>query len=1019
MGATISDAMLQVNPGTHDTLITLPNGNLVWIAPKSTTSFRVYESSDRVNWTLRISPTVTALPSGSVKYTTAIGHDGTYIVLVYVCNDGSVRSRVITISGWTATSEQIAYPATSGISIRILDVSVSPTGAVMLAIFYGGPSGDRQGYILRLRTAAGSWVAITKTNINTNSTGKANVVEIAVGWYKAVNSNIRRFGLFYAWGAPASDQGITYIHASVNETDGTGLSRQTVPGFSGFCNIGYPSDASFATVPRRIRAIGTNVTNVLAFGVNSQKYIGDGSYDFDYGVGVVSVSAFGANAAADTFNPLWLARMTPDGYPYPNTADGNFAITFAYDNEGNPSFNMVSSAVTFLNIRFTASGGSGSQFQYIKGTVSHVLAIKNYSNASSRSVEVRVGGAWEGTSPTYGIGGNTSLNWTNKRHDTVFQDRTTLYGVMASATPPVVTEVSPAANQTVASSTPLLGVTVVTRPGGSRGTPVAAFTPKYTIANDAAFTSGVVNFTGGKKTYGAYTDSSSRTKVTDQWTAAPIPSASKYLKALVVDAYGNESNSFATSSPFVITHPAKPVNIKPVYSETDPPAVPYYDPNNVGYSEHVVSWDFSDAWPDDYQTAYQINIIAWRGGDPPVIGIIGNTGKVPSANKSAVIQVPSEYRNWDIRFSVNLWDRYDQSVEVGGNGSLLAYDSSSVTSITPTQVDQIGNIITNAPAFDYVIEDGYFDTAYLDIVITQGNKTIAARQVQNPGLTGTVAFPSCLENNSSYTVTAAVTDIKGLRREKVYNYNTSWAPPVAPSDVSVSLAAYNIENQSYAEVRWTDATKDPDWVAWTIYRQVDQINAQGQVVLTGPLELIAVSTADGASMSYRDYFAPSGVRVGYIVRQMANRFGSVIESINTAQTSTYPVSDGYWLIDPTPEDPANASFRLYSVTADSYTRKYESQITHIIGRGNHEDRGDDLGREGSLTAQLRDSATGTARVKRMRIEKMKEEARSLFLRNPFGDIWAVSVGDIQVDRIAGVGLMEFVDLTIPYTEVYS
>jgi hypothetical protein len=59
----------------------------------------------------------------------------------------------------------------------------------------------------------------------------------------------------------------------------------------------------------------------------------------------------------------------------------------------------------------------------------------------------------------------------------------------------------------------------------------------------------------------------------------------------------------------------------------------------------------------------------------------------------------------------------------------------------------------------------------------------------------------------------------------------------------------------------------------------------------------------------------------------------------------------------------------------------------------------------------------TPRAVRQAIETIKQNQDSLVLRNPFGDSWDVYVSGISVERVAGVGSSEFVDITIPYLEM--
>jgi hypothetical protein len=130
---------------------------------------------------------------------------------------------------------------------------------------------------------------------------------------------------------------------------------------------------------------------------------------------------------------------------------------------------------------------------------------------------------------------------------------------------------------------------------------------------------------------------------------------------------------------------------------------------------------------------------------------------------------------------------------------------------------------------------------------------------------------------------------------------------------------------------------------------------------------------------------------------------------------TLPSGD-YWLIDEL--NPDVGSIKLHSVKEDSYKETREQASYLVVGRGRHADLGEVVGVEGSLVGQIRDDLTRTARSKKQALEAFRKESKPAYLRNPFGDIWKVTIGDIQVSRIAGVGASEFVDVTIPYEQVF-
>lgn len=1015
----IADPMIRWD-GVQKNIIILPNGNTVVVVPKTTTSFRVFESSDAVNYVVVGNYTVSAAFG---RYSAIVNKDGTKIMLVYRCIDDSIKCRLITVSGWTAAVEEIAYPATANISLNLIDIDVSLNDAYVLAFPYASTGTDKTGYITRIRTSAGVWVAGNKVTLSATEGYKNHVASVTVAWYKTISATARRFTILVGWGSRDADKGVKWIHASVNEVDGSALSIQDL-GYLPYGMLGYVTGSSFAMHPRRTRVIGLSDPNHQAMAISSGQMVTRKITSFlsTQTAGVFKITTPGINAAADIMSSTIVG--------FPNSGHtcrfdiGGKCISFAYDGDGNPSFcfyDMVSVE--------SQSGSKTIDTSMVEG---RVLAIA--APTTNPVVSLREGGNALNTARyRTSMSGYTSVDFLNKRHTISLQWLSNLWFTVAQHAIPIVTSVKPDSGAVITSSTPVVGGTAKTLPGFNRLP--TYFYSDYTIAFDAGFTTGLYSLRGGLHQFGVYTapdrsrglpidpawdtdrGSINSTAYEDKWNGTPIPSGSRYIKTTIQDVYGNQSDAVATATPFSIAHSPMAQSITPPYSTTDPPAFPYVDVESVGYSLHYVGWKFSDAWPEDAQVAYQIQVFNSSNS------VVYDTGKVISTNENASIRVPFANRNEILSFTVIVWDAYDQSATISGTsqyGSLLAYIGPLITSFVCTTLDGSGNINSNAPAFSYSITEGLYPTTSLDVVITQGSTIIASRSVPDPGASGLIVFPSSLSNASDYTFTAHAVDSNGLKGPYVLQGSTLWTPPATPTDVAVSLVNYNVENLSNIALSWTDTSRDTDWMGWNIYRQINQIDPNtGSVIFNGPVVLLYYSIEDQATMQYLDYTAPSGMQISYTVRQVANRFGSIIESASSAAVICLPVSDGYWLIDPMPEDINNSSFKLWSVTSESYTMKTESQITHIIGRGNHEDRGDDLGKEGSLGAKLRDSGSTTARQKKLRLEAVKSEARSLLLRNPFGDIYFVSVGDINVDRIAGTGISEFVDVTIPYTEVYE
>lgn len=170
-----------------------------------------------------------------------------------------------------------------------------------------------------------------------------------------------------------------------------------------------------------------------------------------------------------------------------------------------------------------------------------------------------------------------------------------------------------------------------------------------------------------------------------------------------------------------------------------------------------------------------------------------------------------------------------------------------------------------------------------------------------------------------------------------------------------------------------------------------------------------------------DFLVPAGVTYLraeiYAADPVGGGAGQVrVDNISLAGRSTsYAVeTEDYWLIDP---DAPENSVRLWHVTGDSFTEEFEETFIPIIGRGRKHEIGTRYGYSGSLTAQLFDWPEATAREQRLQLELLRNERKYLYLRNPFGDIWQVAPGAIQITRTGGVGKREFADVSIPYSEV--
>lgn len=209
----------------------------------------------------------------------------------------------------------------------------------------------------------------------------------------------------------------------------------------------------------------------------------------------------------------------------------------------------------------------------------------------------------------------------------------------------------------------------------------------------------------------------------------------------------------------------------------------------------------------------------------------------------------------------------------------------------------------------------------------------------------------------------------------------------------------------YVRLEWDDTGVLVDFYSWRLYRRL-----AGDIVWEGP---IYETTDNVASYTFDDYFANENVGVEWGLTQVTQ-----VSSVQTEQPYTIisdtPASEDYWILHPTDE---TLNVRLYHVTEDTYHDEYEESMMLLIGRGRKKDQGTNFGVSGSLTADIRDQSGETAKEQKAKLEALKESQSDLYLRTPFGQVWNVTLGQLEFTRTAGVGLREFGSMTIPYDEV--
>lgn len=213
----------------------------------------------------------------------------------------------------------------------------------------------------------------------------------------------------------------------------------------------------------------------------------------------------------------------------------------------------------------------------------------------------------------------------------------------------------------------------------------------------------------------------------------------------------------------------------------------------------------------------------------------------------------------------------------------------------------------------------------------------------------------------------------------------------------------SLPGRGYVLVEWTSQGRHADWYGYRVYmREVGQ-----------PDWRLAYETVENkTNYTYHLWQFAARVPQEFVVVEIIRvGVGQPTELAFGPATSITPEADDtYWLIHPTDE---TLTCRIEHVTSDNLSDEHEFEIIELIGRGRSIDRGSNFGVTGSLDVELRPMGDGTtARVQRRSLEALATATETLWLRNPFGDIYSVALGDLRFERVAGTGTSEHLTGTI-------
>jgi hypothetical protein len=472
-----------------------------------------------------------------------------------------------------------------------------------------------------------------------------------------------------------------------------------------------------------------------------------------------------------------------------------------------------------------------------------------------------------------------------------------------------------------------------------------------------------------------------------------------YIRPQTTSEFGQLSFPGPTTS-FIVSHP-------PQVSLPTPTGNEVIQWNVLG---NQIKWKFVDTSPSDFQTAYQVQVINNTSGASVI-----DTGKVTSQDQFYNAVIPAPSLGQTLKWRVRLWDS-DDVAGLYNNYSLFRPYQAPTMALTPP-----GTIMTPVPTFAWTFTPGTAGAqTQIRLVVSnypEGTVVYDSGKINHTASTFTLPRPVLTKGNR-YTVNLTTYDAVGLlAQDEEVNIPTNWTGPTQPF-FNVLLDDY--DDNGFVRIAWSSSVVDPNFYKWRVYRR-DEENPEWV--------LVGETASLDAQIDMLDVLAPAHLLVDYTVVQVKIFSGTEasmeIESDVGAIQSVQPEATKYWMVEEGLQGLSSAQLLdttyikvpVEHVTGDSFTEKYESAIHNVPGRGNKRDVGQRWGYDGSLTAQLYGLGDLTPRQERKQLELMRQQRRKVWLRTPFGDVWQITLGEVQVQRIEGVGVNEYTTVTIPYTEV--
>ncbi|AKC02757.1 minor tail protein [Gordonia phage GordTnk2] len=463
-----------------------------------------------------------------------------------------------------------------------------------------------------------------------------------------------------------------------------------------------------------------------------------------------------------------------------------------------------------------------------------------------------------------------------------------------------------------------------------------------------------------------------------------------YARVRCTDVW-DQSGAWSDPITFAVVHPPVPVNLIPNGGAS-------FDQETA-----PVRWGFTDPWANDYQTSYRMRVYDASSN------LIQDTGKTLSGVNRGIMSVNKvTHHRQMLTVAVDVWDADDvgSAPENQLVGTCRLSTAPIIVVLFPDDMEQIAS---GQPVFSW-------SCTYAAPGITQKSFRIRVTDMA----TGKLMYDSgevfsvteehmptrpILKNLAGYQLSLTVTDSEDLSRTVHRNFSTNFdRPEVVFADVDYSVYQEN----GYCDISWPTGNPDPFFKEWRVYRKRFG-DTDDEYVLAGTVE-------DINTLTFRDWLIAGNDQFVYSVVQVAYRYGSPVESEHNPTLPFFIFSDSYWLIIP---DNDQFNIKVNNVTGDRFTDNREMADINIIGGGRRRIYGTRYGKSGNLSIQVRHSQKMSATKFIEKLWNVCDENIAVYMRDPFGNVTLIAIGEPSLDRMAGVGESEFGDVDLPYMAVGS